>query len=757
MPQIVAVIAGAFTAFQASALGTFLATTTGRLLASVALVALQSALIEKPRPPGIETQVTSAGGTNPCTFLLGTYATAGNGTCPPMSHGDAGRTPNAYLTYVIDLGDIAGQSLSRVIIDGQYAAIGTTPHALYGLPLLAPFLDYAWVRFYDGTQTVADPTLMTLYSAYPERPWSSDMIGTGVAYAVLTFRYNTEVFAGLPEVRFEIEGIPVYDPRADSSVGGSGAQRWANRATWSSSRNPMVLCYNILRGITLPGLGVWGGESTAEDLPLTAWFAAMNECDVAVSLAAGGTEPAFRAGLEVSVDQAPAEVIEALLAACNGQLAEIGGVWKPRVGGPGLPVLFFVDDDIVASRAQEFRPFPGLDNRFNAVAATYPDPAAQYEPKDAPPLYNPTWESADGGRRLEKSLSLNAVPYANQVQRLMRASIAEDRRFYQHSLVLPPDAAILEPLDAVSWTSARNQYTAKGFECFEVADDQRLLLQAVVIRERDASDHVWTSGFERAFFVPSAVTVRPAAQGLFTFAAAAHTIVDGSAAARRPAINVTWNGVGQDGVRGVEVEVRLTGGAVVTTQSTTNVASGTMIITAGLVLSTAYEVRGRPVIDGPAAWSSWVGVTTPNVGLTEPDLTDSAVTYPKIATDAVSRGGVAGSGLITNNSATWTVLCEFTMTALPGTSFIQGLCALRWSQTPSAFPAGFRVRITVAGVTRADIPQATLVGDGGLGLYLVQFVAVGVASGSVRVAAEIQNGGAQGVNSSSIYAQALMR
>jgi hypothetical protein len=135
----------------------------------------------------------------------------------------------------------------------------------------------------------------------------------------------------------------------------------------------------------------------------------------------------------------------------------------------------------------------------------------------------------------------------------MKADIAEARRFAEHSLVLPPDAAILEPLDAVSWTSARNGYTAKGFECFEVADDQTRLLQALVIRERDAADHVWTTDDELPWSVASTVTVLPVAQTLEDFAVASHEIEDAAGNPRRPAIRATWDGVDQDGVDGVEI------------------------------------------------------------------------------------------------------------------------------------------------------------------------------------------------------------
>ena len=59
-------------------------------------------------------EFTQNGGTNPCSFVLGKYATAGDNMAPPMTHGKAGKTPNAYLTYVIELSDVPGLSLIHI-------------------------------------------------------------------------------------------------------------------------------------------------------------------------------------------------------------------------------------------------------------------------------------------------------------------------------------------------------------------------------------------------------------------------------------------------------------------------------------------------------------------------------------------------------------------------------------------------------------------------------------------------------------------
>ena len=238
MPPLVTAITGLVSAISSFAASPWLAGFAGRVVLSLGFSALARALTPKPKPPGITTETTQTGGTEAQAFILGRYATGGQLVAPPMTHGSAGKTPNAYLTYVIAVCDAPGATLSRLLIDGEVATIGSPAHPDYGLPLtFKGYTGWAWVKWYDGTQTVADPMLLAKYSAHPERPWQADMVGTGTAYAIVTFRFNREIFKSFPAVRFEVDGIPLYDPRQDPSVGGTGSQSWSNPATWGGTRS----------------------------------------------------------------------------------------------------------------------------------------------------------------------------------------------------------------------------------------------------------------------------------------------------------------------------------------------------------------------------------------------------------------------------------------------------------------------------------------------------------------------------------------
>src|SRR5690606_890903 len=251
------------------------------------------------------------GGNNSFSFIVGNYATAGSldyvGTW-----GRSGKTPNAYLTQVITLSDMMQGDLgSRFYINNELCTIDfeATP-VDQGYPVLEyrrNGRDYMWVKLLDGTQTAADSFLVDKFGSDAERPWSSDMVGSGSTVVVLTALMNRELMTAMPVGRYEPTALPLYDPRKDDTVGGDGDHRWGQPATYESTANPIVISYNILRGIDVDGVKVYGPGISASRLPLASWFAAMNECDVPTIVADGIGEvdpiyePQFSCGYEIKV------------------------------------------------------------------------------------------------------------------------------------------------------------------------------------------------------------------------------------------------------------------------------------------------------------------------------------------------------------------------------------------------------------------------------------------------------------------------
>jgi len=482
---VVTFIAGIVSAVSSFAASSWLAGAIVRIGIGLGLSALSRALLpQQSRPGGLQTSVTLSGATTPHSFILGRYATSGSLVAPPMTHGSS----DEYLTYVITLGALAGQALRRFAVNGKWQVLATTSHADYGSDVIGANAGHLWIRFYDGSQSAADPMLLAKYAAHPDTPWSSDMVGTGICYAVLTVKANADLWSGLPTFRFELDGIPLYDPRLDDTAGGIGAMRWGDPTTWAPSENPAVMIYNIMRGIALPGGETWGGDVAAEDLPYANWAMAMDACDETVPDGSGGTKAQYVAGFEVRVSEAPKAIIEELLKSCAGEMADIGGIWKIHVGAPSLPTLFLTDDDILVSETRQLLPFPGLEQTHNGISTTHPDPELLWEATEAAPLFDPVAVAADGGRNLTANLGLPSVWDGEQVTRLQSAWLKDDRRWRRHSLSLPPRWVAAEPFDVISWDSLRNDYAATQFAVLSVTDNPMTLSQRVVLREVNPND-----------------------------------------------------------------------------------------------------------------------------------------------------------------------------------------------------------------------------------------------------------------------------
>lgn len=225
--------------------------------AQVAMSLYQRAKAKKAQkaeqPRGVNVSVRT-GDDNPAEFPIGKSSTPGI-RAYAGSFGEASKTPNTFFTDVLEIsclpvpglaGMWAGDKKCTVLWDQPAPNGGGCPVQEYRVN----GIDYMWVKFVDGTQTVADPFLRATFGNHPTRPYKDTMIGRGVAYISVTTRFNPDLFPnGKPEYLFEPAPPVFYDIRKDSTAGGNGPHRWNDRSTWEPTENNAVIIYTIVRGI----------------------------------------------------------------------------------------------------------------------------------------------------------------------------------------------------------------------------------------------------------------------------------------------------------------------------------------------------------------------------------------------------------------------------------------------------------------------------------------------------------------------------
>ena len=392
----------------------------------------------------------------------------------PAATGD----DNEYYVLVLELSDLPAR-LRRVMVNGDWVTLSATdgkrgserrrvPPQGRGPPL-------GQVLRRPPDRRQRHPA-RRIYGDDPDRPWEADMIGRGIPYAVVTARFDPEVHRGVPELLFELDGARLYDPRRDSSVGGSGPAALeqpgeldaasAIRPTRTRSSRSTTSCSGCA---TRSPTSISGAarDIRQRDLPVASWFAAMNECDALTPAGDSGLEePQYRAGHRDRArgrDRARRRhrgAAEGLPGPDRRGRRRLGDPRRPA-GCRGLRLQRRRRDRHEPGGARPVpRPRPGLQRRQRPLPRARGRLGRRRKRRSgSTPATGPRTAAGCGSHRCSSRPS----PYRAQVQRLMASALKDGRRFRRHTVVLPPEARALGPLDVVEWTSARHGYEDKQF------------------------------------------------------------------------------------------------------------------------------------------------------------------------------------------------------------------------------------------------------------------------------------------------------
>lgn len=273
--------------------------------------------------------------------------------------------------------------------------------------------------------------------------WGPSRRMTGLAYLYLRFKVTgnskkkESPFAQSVPSRMTVvgKGMPVYDPRFDSTAGGSGPMRANDQTTWAyqtgavvSGRNPACQLLTFLLGWQIfdPATGIGklavGRGIPAERFDMAAWITAANACDETVALAAGGTEPRYRGDGIFSENDDPRQVIEAFETTANAKLRDGGGRFAFTVLSNDLANVKIALDDSDVLGDFQWSPKAPIDRQYNEIRGRFTDPrnVSLYQLVDYPRYREPP---IDGIERV-LPFDLPLVQSGSQAQRLVKQAFA---------------------------------------------------------------------------------------------------------------------------------------------------------------------------------------------------------------------------------------------------------------------------------------------------------------------------------------------
>jgi hypothetical protein len=304
--------------------------------------------------------------------------------------------------------------------------------------------------------------------------WTSNHKLSGLAYVALRFKYNQDAFSGLPEVRVTVRGKKIYDPRLDSTKGGSGSHREDTASTWAYSNNSSLVLLDYLRNSRYgKGLSNDAFETNYESFKTSA-----NTCDTqVVPYTSASTINLFETNAVVDSEKKVLENVRELLVPMRAIFNYTQGKYKVIVEGSGSSQLLLTKDNVVSEVKLQGE---SKSDKYNRVIGTFTNPEKDYQSDTVsyPPFddsaldpadQHATMLSDDNNTLLERSFDMLQVTSPYQAEEICENILKRSRNNLKAEVTVTSEALNLSIGDIVTATYDTAGFSAKPFRVMSLA------------------------------------------------------------------------------------------------------------------------------------------------------------------------------------------------------------------------------------------------------------------------------------------------
>ena len=303
--------------------------------------------------------------------------------------------------------------------------------------------------------------------------WGSNHKLSGLCYLALKFKWNPDVFGGIPVVQAKVKGRKVVTLASNLS-----------EQTASYSTNPAFCLLDYLRNER------YGKGLATSSLDLQSFYDASQVCVTQVTPFSGGSDiNIFDTNAVIDTSRKVIDNVRELVKGMRGYLPYVQGKYKLVIETTGTASVSLTEDDIIGGYNLAS---PSKNSKYNRVIVSFIDPARNYQVNEiqypaiddsgyATADKHATMKSADGGFLLEGRFDFKTITSPYQAEEMAEIILRRSRESLGLNITCGFRAYELHIGDIVNITLSSVGFTTKAFRVLSMTfnEDYTITLQLV--------------------------------------------------------------------------------------------------------------------------------------------------------------------------------------------------------------------------------------------------------------------------------------
>ena len=329
------------------------------------------------------------------------------------------------------------------------------------------------VQPFFGTDSQTASSLLSTLSS-----WGSNHRLRGICYLALRFKWNQDIFGGIPQVKVKLKGKKIVT--LNSSLVESSE---------TYSTNPAFCILDYLRNTK------YGKGLATTDIDLQSFYDASVVCETQVTPYSGGSDiNIFDTNYALDTGRKVIENLRELVKGCRGYLPYTQGKYKLIIETTGSASITLTEDNIIGGYVLSS---PEKNSKYNRVIVSFinPDRNFQVDQAQFPPIddsglasadQHANMKSVDGGVLLEGRFEFPTLTSPYQAEEMAEIILRRSRESLALQITADFNAYDLAIGDIVGITHASLGFSAKNFRVLAITFNEDYTISLNLVEHQNS-------------------------------------------------------------------------------------------------------------------------------------------------------------------------------------------------------------------------------------------------------------------------------